>query len=377
MSGLSNSWRSRRLVVLFALLGIGLVAFGVNETLGAFSSSTGTTASITAKRIFTGTRTAGAHDLRDAADASEANASDILGFDDGLVGTSGSFGTSYAANRYVDLFFESPLPAGVPVSGVTFDYTMAASSAGITACYYIQVIRVSTGTVLETVPSNAPAANAACNSTTTPALTQTSVPSVTTSDIANDVKIRVFGKSTTASGHKIDRFSLSGTLYGSSFTIMEKSATDQSTGTPAAPYPWSIGTAADGAAYTSGAWASTYSTLRYLKLTFPGGVPAGATVTGATFTYSYRPSTNLDNACWYFEVYSSTTLLATHGSSGVGGQISCNTSSSTYVTNAVALPEIDTVAEANSVVIKVYFKNSGSRAVVTDLGTLGVTYSLD
>ncbi len=133
-------------------------------------------------------------------------------------------------------------------------------------------------------------------------------------------------------------------------------------------------TVGDGAYVSSSNWATSYSSSRYLALTFPAYVPAGSLVTGATFSQRYRSDISGDTTCTFFEVYSGVTLLATHGSAG--SPISCNSSSS-YVTDTVSLPEIDTVAEANSVTIKLYAWNSGGHRSVHQFATLGVVYSHD
>ena len=125
---------------------------------------------------------------------------------------------------------------------------------------------------------------------------------------------------------------------------------------------------------SSSDWPTTFDVTRYLSLTFPAYVPAGSTVTGATFRHSYRSATVGDTTCYFFEVYNGATLLATHGSAGA--PVSCNGTSS-YVTDTVSLPEINTVAEANTLTIRLYVWNSGGRSSLHQLATLGVNYSHD
>jgi len=130
----------------------------------------------------------------------------------------------------------------------------------------------------------------------------------------------------------------------------------------------------DGAYISSTGWSTSFDTSRYLDLTFPAYVPTGSLVTGGTFRHSYRSATGGDTTCYYFEVYSGATLIATHGSSG--SPVSCN-AGTTYVTDVISLPEVDTVAEANGLTIRLYVKNSGGRRSLHQLGTLGVDYSHD
>jgi hypothetical protein len=127
-------------------------------------------------------------------------------------------------------------------------------------------------------------------------------------------------------------------------------------------------------AYTpSGTWPVSFNTGRYLAVTFPAYVPAGSTVIGATFTHTYRSETAGDTTCYYFDVYQGGTLVATHGSAG--SPVSCNGSTG-WVTDVVPLPEINSVARANALTVKMYVSNSGARRSQHRLMTIGTTYYL-
>ena len=126
-------------------------------------------------------------------------------------------------------------------------------------------------------------------------------------------------------------------------------------------------------AYVSAAaWTTSFDAARYLGFSFPAYLPAGATVDGATFRHSYRSYTT-GTTCYYIEVYEGATLIGAHGSAGA--PISCNSGTS-YVTDTVALPEINTVARANSAKIRLYVRNSATGRSEHSLATLGVTYWL-
>ena len=56
--------------------------------------------------------------------------------------------------------------------------------------------------------------------------------------------------------------------------------------------------------------------------------------------------------------------------------VSCNATSS-YVTDTVSLPELNTAAAASNLVLKVYLRNSGSRKATVELVQVDVTYHLD
>lgn len=128
------------------------------------------------------------------------------------------------------------------------------------------------------------------------------------------------------------------------------------------------------AAYVSSDnWGTTFDTSRFLALTLPAYVPAGSTVTGGTFTHTYRSDTPGDTTCYYFEVYRGPDLLATHGSAG--SPLSCN-STNNWLTAVEPLPEINTDVIANSVTIVLYVENSGGHRSQHSVATLGVNYSL-
>lgn len=118
-------------------------------------------------------------------------------------------------------------------------------------------------------------------------------------------------------------------------------------------------------------WPTSFVSSRYLELTFPGYVGAGSNVTGAEFRHRYRSASAAHTTCYYFEVYVGATLIATHG--GPGSPVSCNATAS-YVTDAVALPEIDTVAEANATTIKLFVRNSGAGLSLHQMAELALTY---
>ena len=133
-------------------------------------------------------------------------------------------------------------------------------------------------------------------------------------------------------------------------------------------------TVSDGAYVSSSGWPTSFNSSRYLKLTFPAYVPAGSVVTGATFRHEYRSGTAGDTTCYFFEVWNGAALLASHGSAG--SPLSCNATIG-YASDSVLLPEVDTVAEANNVSIKLFVWNSGARSSQHRTATLGVVSSLD
>jgi hypothetical protein len=125
-------------------------------------------------------------------------------------------------------------------------------------------------------------------------------------------------------------------------------------------------------AYVSAsAWPTSFIASRYLDLTFPGYVPAGSAVEGGTFRHTYR-SNATGTTCYYFEVWAGGTLIGTHGSSSA--PVSCATTS--FVTDSISLPEINTPARANALTIRLFVRNSAGGQSQHATANLGVTYYL-
>lgn len=309
----------------------------------------------------TSTVTTSAWDVRDASSGVEANSSAQPAFADGLTFPTGNWPAAFNNSNYLEFNQSAPLPSGLAVSSPTFNFKFAAGAAGDTACYWFEVRRASTGALLGTHGSTG--SPVGCVTGTTLQAFSTAIAEVNTSDLANDNRIRVYARESGARPITIDLATVSGSTPFTAFTLYTSSYTDAAAGAPGSTFPYSL-MASGGAAFTTASsWANAFSTTRYLKLTFPGYVPAAATVTGATYKGSYRATTSGKTACYYLEVYSGATLIGTHGSSG--SPLSCNATTA-YVTDTVSLPEVNTAARANGVIVKMYFTVTGSTPRTTD-----------
>jgi hypothetical protein len=325
-------------------------------------------ASITVSVPFT--MTTAAFDLRDASSGSEVNKSASPAFaGDALTFATSAWPTAFNTSNYVEFSPNAPLQGGSTVTGANFNLTYAAAAAGETACYWFEVRRVSTGTVWTHGTSAAPAD---CTTGTTLKSVSTALAELTSTDIANDIRVRVYGRESAAKPFTIDRATVSGSAGTMAFTLYPDSYIDAADST-ATTVPWSL-SGSGGASYTMAAnWNTTFTTTKYVKMTFPSYVPSGATVTGGTFNTGYRATTSGHTACFYFEVYSGATRIGTHGSSAA--PVSCN-STTTFTSDSVPLPEINTPALANGAIVKLYFSVSGNnpRTADLDLGQLSVNY---
>jgi len=344
-----------------------------SAAFAAFTSlATDGGASLSTQRIFAGTRSAWPSDVRDASGgAAETNSSDTLSYADGTTATTKSWSSAFGATRFDDFDFSGGRPAAVAVTSATFNFTFAPSRSNDGACFYVEVRRASTNALLGTHGSSG--SPSACSTGTTVSATVSISAEVTSTDDANDLRLRVYANNSTNRPLKIDLASVSITTPWFTTTLFEKRWDDEANAA-AAVVLWPF-VATDGTAYmTVGNLATAFNAARYLKFTPNQAVPAGAAISSAQVQLAYKSATNGDTTCWYFEVYNGATLIGTHGSSGT--PVSCNATTS-YVTNTVSIPEVDTVAEANSLVLKAYVRNSGSRKASIELVQVDLSYYLD
>ena len=345
-----------------------------SAALAAFTSlaTGGGGASLSTQRIFAGTRSAWPSDVRDASGgAAETNSSDTLSYADGATVTTKSWSSAFGATRFDDFDFSGGQPAGVAVTSATFNFTFAPSRSNDGACFYVEVRRASTNALLGTHGSAG--SPSACSTGSTVSATVSISAEVTSTDVANDLRIRVYANNSTNRPLKIDLASVTLTAPWFTTSLFQKRWDDEANAV-AAVVLWPL-VATEGTAYSTVAnLATAFSATRYVKFTPNQVVPTGATITSAQMQFAYKSATAGDTTCWYFEAYNGATLIGTHGSSGT--PVSCNATTS-YVTDTVSLPELATAAAASNLVLRVYLRNSGSGKASVELVQVDVTYSLD
>lgn len=345
-----------------------------SAALAGFTSlASGGGAGVTTKRIFPGVRSAWPSDVRDASGgAAETNSSDALSYADGVTSTTKSWTTAFSATRFDDFDFSAGRPAGIAVSSATFNVTFTPSRSNDDACFYVEVRRASTNALLGAHGSSG-SPFACANSGATVAATVPVATEVTSTDVANDLRVRVYANNSTNRPIKIDLASVSITTPYFTATLLEKRWDDEANAASTVVL-WPL-VATDATAYTTvGNFATTFNAARYVKFTPNQVVPAGATISSAQLQFAYKSATAGDTTCWYVEVYNGAALIGTHGSSGT--PVSCNATTS-YVTDTVSIPELSTAAAANSLVLKVYMRNSGSRKASIELVQVDLNYYLD
>ncbi|MDQ3933785.1 MAG: hypothetical protein M3340_04045 [Actinomycetota bacterium] len=308
--------------------------------------------------------------LVDSSSGSPSDRSGEFAYADGIIHSAGAWLATFNTARYIDFDMNAPLRSGLSVTGATFGFRRAAAAAGETECFYFEVRRASTGAVLATHGSAA--TPVACVTGTALTTVSTPIPSVTTADIANDLRIRVFERESAAKNTSIDMATVSGSTPLGAFTLYSTRRVDTSSGATLT-IPWSLA-AQDSSIFTSTSnWANSFSATRYLEMKFPAYVPASATVRSASFRHSFRPANSGNTECWYAEIYSGGALIETRGSAAA--PISCATGTG-WTTDTVTLDAVNTPARANDTTVRIYIQNTGggNRRTEHDLGELTVKY---
>ncbi len=368
---------SRRpaVLLLIAAVLIGGTPVVTGETWSAFTGQTENAgSSLAAQRIFSGTRTTSAWDVRDAATGTETNDSDAVSIaGDGRVAGTNALPTTYDPAKYIEFAMEKSLPGGLAVSDGTVLLDLSRAGSAGTLSFFVELRRVSTGTVLQTFGS--PAAPLGTLTTSTPQPFSVTAAALDSTTLANDVAVRIYGWDTANAQLGIDRVQVDGSTPHTTFTLLRWSAVE-AFGTPTT-FPYRLTAAGDSRFVTSGDWATAFASTRYLELTFDPDLPPGATVTGVSLTHSFRSvfAGGGPDQCVYYEARSGATVIG----SSFGGisQAAPSCTSTSYRTDTLELTGVDTAGEVNGLVVRIYGRNSKSVGSQHDQATLAVTYGLD
>ena len=311
-----------------------------------------------------------AWDLDDAsAGGAEVNANDPVAFAaDGRTVTTTAPSTAFAATRFLVFDQAAALPSNATPSSASFDFRFAAAALN-TTCFYFEVRRASTDALIGTHGSATTPVGCVTGATQTSF--STPLAEVNSNAIANDLRVRVYMRSTLSGAPVVDLATVAVNTSQGAFTLYDDVFTDKlNTGTTDRSWPF---VASAGTTYQSAStWTTAFTAGRYLKLTGPSYVPSGATVSGASFVHRYRRVTS-GIVCWYMEVLQGATVIGTHGSATT--PISCTANNNGYVADTVSLPEINTPARANGAVLKLYMRSSTSQRSEHDQGELTINYA--
>jgi hypothetical protein len=154
-----------------------------------------------------------------------------------------------------------------------------------------------------------------------------------------------------------------GTRSTSAFAVTDRSggsAVDRSS-----PFAF----AGDGRMVTTAAWSSAFASSRYVQFDLNAPLPAGISVSGASFRYLFASGDVGGTACVYVEVrrISDDALLATYGSAG--SPLDCTTGT-TLALLTQSIPIVGSTDAANDLRVRVYGSDSASATGVIDQATV-------
>src|SRR5947207_11924447 len=119
---------------------------------------------------------------------------------------------------------------------------------------------------------------------------------------------------------------------------------------------------ADARTFATGTWPTAFNTSNYLEFNENAALPAGFSVSGATFDFKMAAGAAADPACFYFAVRRASTgaVVGTHGSSA--SPVGCVTGT-TLQAFSTSISELNTSDLANDNRIRVYARESGGKAI--------------
>jgi hypothetical protein len=219
--------RVRQMVLMASasLFAISLVS-GLNSTAALFTNSQGSVNTVGTKRIFPGEHVTSGFDVRDASGGgSEVNRSSpyaVAG--DGRTSATKAWAAGFATDRYLQYDMSDPLPGGLAVASPAFRFTFASAGAGAMSCVYFEVRQISTNAVIGTYGSaGSPAGCVTGTSSTT--LAQ-AIGAVGSTDLANDLRVRVYASNSASGGMVIDEARFTGATPYVSFSTYPVRGTD-------------------------------------------------------------------------------------------------------------------------------------------------------
>jgi hypothetical protein len=201
-----------------ALLLVVVVVVGVPTTAALYTGNYPKPISLAASRIFRGERTTSAFSVTDVSSGSSTDRSSTTAFaSDSRYLVSRPWSSSFSGSRYLEVDLSAPLPAGLSVSNATLSLRFASDTGSGSVCVYVEARRISTGAVLSTHGSSG--SPLGCTSGTTYSALSVSLASVSSTDIANDLRIRVYASDSASGALRLDRAAVVGDTPYVTFTL--------------------------------------------------------------------------------------------------------------------------------------------------------------
>jgi hypothetical protein len=226
------------LLVGFVFVGGISLLSGAAASRALFSDSRQDANGVSTKRIFLGTRVTSGFDVRDASSGTESDRSSTFAVaGDARSTTTAAWPVAFASDKYLQFDMNAPLPGGLTVSAPVFNLRFASGSGAATACVYVEVRSIASGSLLATYGSTG--SPAACVTGTTPATLSQAIAVITTTDLANDLRIRVFGRDSGATAMSVDEARVTGSTPTVSFSLYPVRYTDAAGSSPVT-LPWDL-----------------------------------------------------------------------------------------------------------------------------------------
>ena len=213
------------------------IAVGVASTGATLTGSQARTSAISAKRIFSVQHVTSGFDVRDASSGTEVDRSSPFALaGDSRTATTKAWAAAFDSSRYLLFDMSAPLPSGLSVASPAFRLTFA-STGPTTACVYLEVRQISTNALLATYGSSG--SPAACVTGTSFTTLVQSLPVVASTDLVDDLRVRVLGRESGALGIVVDEARFSGSTPYVSFSTYPIRYTDAADGV-ALTRPWDL-----------------------------------------------------------------------------------------------------------------------------------------
>lgn len=201
-----------------ALFVAALVMVGLPGTAALFTADYPHSVNIAASRIYRDERVTPAFAVSDHSSGSAVDQSSANAFaGDGRQFVSRAWTASFTAGRYLELDFNAPLPAGLAVSSASLSLRAASDAGSGSLCLYVELRRVSSGALLSSHGSSG--SPLACTSGSSYLSLSVPAAAVASTDIANDVRVRVYASDSAAGALRLDQATLIGDTPYTTFAL--------------------------------------------------------------------------------------------------------------------------------------------------------------
>jgi hypothetical protein len=199
-----------------AMMGLDMV--GLPRSGAVFADDYPVPADFAASRIFRDERTTTAFYVEDASSGSASDGSSANAFaTDGRYFKSRTWPVAFDGARYLDLETNDPLPAGLSASNLVLNLRIASDAGTGSACVYLELQRASSGVPISSHGSSG--SPLACTSGSAWTTISVSLGAVSSTDVANDLRVRLFVRDSAAGALRVDQAAISGDTPYVSFTL--------------------------------------------------------------------------------------------------------------------------------------------------------------